>query len=171
MSSWPAVLRKNWPIFISLFAAKHATSLSDHGVEVQDIVQAASKFTQVATKFNNTFDLTIPSLELLGFHEYNDQMMELERAFLLPPSAESQFFIGNEAVMTSTFRHVIHGPSPLNVNVIDFLPRLRAAIEIAKNHNVWNVVKREAFYVVDALESAACVLDNHLVSVSDWDDV
>jgi len=154
---------------IQHFMAKHATSLSDHGVEVQDIVQAASKFTQVATKFNNTFDLTIPSLELLGFHEYNDQMMELERAFLLPPSAESQFFIGNEAVMTSTFRHVIHGPSPLNVNVIDFLPRLRAAIEIAKNHNVWNVVKREAFYVVDALESAACVLDNHLVSVSDWD--
>ena len=39
----------------------------------------------------------------------------------------------------------------------------------------WNVVKREAFYVVDALESAACVLENHLIyqettdSPTSWD--
>ena len=47
---------------------------------------ASSKFTKVAKNFNNSFDVTIPSLELLAYHEYNDQLLELERAFLLPPS-------------------------------------------------------------------------------------
>ena len=69
----------------------------------------------------------------MALHEYNDQMMELERAFLLPPSAESGFFLTSETeFMTSTYRHIIHGPSPLDGNKIDFLPRLRAAVEIAK---------------------------------------
>ena len=60
----------------------------------------------------------------------------------------------------------------LHKNSIEFLPRLRAALEIAKTYEgsiqendiAWNIVKREAFYVVDALESASCVLENHLVT-------
>ena len=35
---------------------------------------------------------------------------------------------------------------------------------IQENDIAWNIVKREAFYVVDALESASCVLENHLVT-------
>ena len=123
--------------------------------------------------------MTIPSLELLSYHEYNDQLLELERAFLLPPSASSStgklssFFVKVDGTVgtdmsTSTYRHVIHGPSPLDASKIDFLPRLRAALDIAKastqyNMEAWNVVKKEAFFVVDALESAACVLENHLI--------
>lgn len=155
-------------------------------------MKAASKFSQVAHAFNNSFDLSVPSLELLSYHEYNDQLLELERAFLLPPSSSSStsFFVSswplappssssalansimrNGPVSTSTYRHVIHGPSPLDASQIHFLPRLRAALDIAKavttseqhNQQAWNVVKREAFYVVDALESAACVLENHLI--------
>jgi len=157
---------------INNFMEKYNAILHQHKVDITGIRQAASKFSQVAKTFNSTFDLTVPSLQLLGLHEYNDQMLELERAFLLPPSAESQFFVTSEAVMTSTYRHVIHGPSPLNENSIEFLPRLRAALEIAKTYEgsiqendiAWNIVKREAFYVVDALESASCVLENHLVT-------
>ena len=33
-------------------------------------------------------------------------------------------------VSTSTYRHVIHGPSPLDASQIDFLPRLKAALDI-----------------------------------------
>ena len=54
----------------------------------------------------------------------------------------------------------------IDANKIDFLPRLRAALEIAKATQYeedWNVVKRETFFVIDALESAACVLENHLI--------
>ena len=75
----------------------------------------------------------------------------------------------------------MNGPSPLDASQIDFLPRLRAALDIAKANTAqdqdkaWNVVKREVFYVVDALESAACVLENHLIyqettnSPTSWD--
>lgn len=150
-----------------------------HFFQVKDLLTAASKFSQVAHAFNNSFDLSVPSLELLSYHEYNDQLLELERAFLLPPSSSSStsFFLAdsessaimrNGPVSTSTYRHVIHGPSPLDASQIHFLPRLRAALDIAKasttdNQQAWNVVKRESFYVVDALESAACVLENHLI--------
>ena len=54
----------------------------------------------------------------------------------------------------------------LDANKIDFLPRLRAALDIAKATEYeedWSVVKRETFFVIDALESAACVLENHLI--------
>ena len=54
-------------------------------------MDASAKFTKVATTFNNSFDLTIPSLEFLAYHEYSDQLLELERAFLLPPSSSSKF--------------------------------------------------------------------------------
>jgi hypothetical protein len=152
---------------VQLFMAKHADLLATHGVQVKDITSAASKFVEVTNKFNNSFDLTILSLELLGYHEYNDQLMELERAFLLPPSADSTFFVTtSDTVVASSYRHVIHGPSPLDARQIDFLPRLRAAMEIAKvddSVKAWNVVNREAFFVVDSLESASCVLDNHLI--------
>lgn len=162
---------------VQAFMGQHGSTLNDHGVKADDIKTAASKFTLVASKFNNTFEVNIPSLEMLGFHEYNDQLMELERAFLLPPSADSLFgslssTSESVSMSTSTYRHLIHGPSPLDGNKIDFLPRLRAALELAKSTvnstslesiKAWNVVRREAFYVVDALESASCVLDNHLI--------
>ena len=121
--------------------------------QVTDLLSASSKFIEVAKNFNNTFDLSVPSLEFLGFHEYNDQLLELERSFLA--SGSSKPFI---------FRHLIHGPSPLDANQIDFLPRLKAAVEMAQeDQKYWTLVKREVFLVVDALEAAACVLENHLI--------
>ena len=130
----------------------------------------------MSSDFHNSFDTSFTSLELLAYHEYNDQLLELERAFLLPPSTHPAFFVTSTGqpptrttLSTSTYRHVIHGPSPLDANQIHFLPRLRAALEIAKapglvaSEEAWNVVKREVFFVVDALESAACVLENHLI--------
>ena len=147
-------------------------------LQVEDILSASSKFVRVSSDFHNSFDTSFTSLELLAYHEYNDQLMELERAFLLPPSTHPTFFVTSSsgqqrtAMSTSTYRHVIHGPSPLDASQIDFLPRLKAALEIAKaagseSTEAWNVVKREAFFVVDALESAACVLQNHLIDTTE----
>jgi len=96
--------------------------------------------------------------------------MELERAFLLPafasqPHKEEGSLFGR-ILSTSPFRHLIHGPSPLNVAHLEFLPRLSAAIQIAEIEKTtlsWNSVQREVFYAIDALESATCVLNNHLI--------
>ncbi len=65
---------------------------------------------------------------------------------------------------------MVYGPSPLNAANVEFFPRLSAALTVAMAQSPskcdvaqWEAVKREAFFVVDALESASCVLDNHLV--------
>jgi len=96
--------------------------------------------------------------------------MELERAFLLPSFASQSYreskLLFNRILSTSPFRHLIHGPSPLNLAHLEFFPRLSAAIQIAKIENTspsWNAVRREVFYAIDALESATCVLNNHLI--------
>ena len=78
-----------------------------------------------------------------------------------------------ETILSGPFRHVIHGPSLTNFAQMSYLPRLQAALEVAKAENSslsWKAVKREAFFVVDALDSASCVLDNHLVYTFPFDD-
>jgi len=152
------------------FMSRYADNMDTNGIPVNDILLASTKFTKIAKNFNNSFDVTVPALELLSYHEYNDQLLELERSFLLPPSTSGSkpFYLkpSNADVSTSTYLHVIYGPSPLDANKIDFLPRLRAALDIAKATEYeedWSVVKRETFFVIDALESAACVLENHLI--------
>ena len=99
--------------------------------------------------------------------------MELERAFLLPPSAFN-------AVLNPAYRHLRHsifGPSLTQINAaaeIALFPRLAAALAALKAANVTTTdhrplvesVQRELFYVMDGLEAATCVLDNHVV----WGD-
>ena len=95
--------------------------------------------------------------------------MELERAFLLPSSAFN-------TVLNPAYRHLRHtifGPSPTQINAvgITLFPRLAAALAALKAANITNAenrplvesVQRELFYVMDSLEAASCVLDNHVV--------
>merc|ERR1712020_694951 len=89
---------------------------------------------------------------------------------LIPTITESS--LHNGILSGGPYRHVIHGPSPLNAAHLEFLPRLSAAIQIAEIENSnksWKSVTRELFFVIDALESARCVLDNHLVHLSNRD--
>ena len=96
--------------------------------------------------------------------------MELERAFLLPPSAFNTVL--NPA--QSHIRHTIFGPSPTRIGAskVTVFPRLAAALAALKAANITNStdhqplahsVQRELFYVMDAFEAASCVLDNHVV--------
>ncbi len=61
-------------------------------------------------------------------------------------------------------RHAIYGPSPVDAARAVIFPRLAASIEIEDGTGEMSeAVKKEVFYVVDALESATCVLDNHVI--------
>ena len=101
--------------------------------------------------------------------------MELERAFLLPPFALN-------AALDPAYRHLRHaifGPSQTQTNAaeITVFPRLAAALAALKAANITGdaptgsndqealvqSVQRELFYVMDGLEAASCVLDNHVV--------
>ena len=87
---------------------------------------------------------------------------------MLPPFIDSyqdeSSAIGQ--VLSGPFRQVMYGPSPINFRENLFLPRLSTAIAFAKitaDEKDWKVVERELFYVVDSLDTALCVLDNHLI--------
>ena len=59
----------------------------------------------------------------------------------------------------------------LNKNVVLILQIIRAyshfsllqIAQIEDSETNWKIVQKEIFYVVDALESASCVLSNHLI--------
>ena len=144
--------------------------------------------------YDDASDIFGSTLTFLADHEYSDQvgnlgeceihsqpnksspfirifqLMELERAFLLPPSAFNTVL--NPA--QSHIRHTIYGPSLTRIGAakITVFPRLTAALAALKTANITNStdhqplaqsVQRELFYVMDALEAASCVLDNHVV--------
>ncbi len=52
-------------------------------VDVLSLEKAIDKFIIATERFQSTYD-PAPYLELLGHHEFNDQLVELERSFLLP---------------------------------------------------------------------------------------
>ncbi len=120
-----------------------------------------------------TYDGNGGALELLGHHEFSDQMMEMERAMLINVWGES----GNSKcphplMASSPHRHAIYGPSPLDGGAALAFPRLDSAVRMAlamRGHDeseekvLWECARREMFFIVDALDSATCVLDNHLV--------
>eukprot|EP00095_Tigriopus_kingsejongensis_P005876 maker-scaffold38_size502422-snap-gene-3.21 protein:Tk05876 transcript:maker-scaffold38_size502422-snap-gene-3.21-mRNA-1 annotation:"glutamate carboxypeptidase 2" len=171
------VMTPNLPGSVSDYAAKihqdiHAfvhtndRNLDAHGVNLQELFDALNKFDLAAHRFHSTYNPTFP-MEFLGHHEFSDQIMELERAFLLPVTF-TELSSQNHVLLRNPFKHIIYGPDPLNQGKSVVFPQLNGALTLAKYDNssgdlLWESVRREAFFVVDALESASCILDNHLV--------
>ena len=146
------------------FWTEYEKVLTYQKVDLESVRTALDKFEGAAQRFTNTYNPGF-RLEFLGHHEFSDQIMELERAFLLPASYAGHVREAN-ALLRNPFKHVIYGPNTLDQAQVTVFPQLTAAIQIAKKedtHVAWKGVEREVFFVVDALESAACVLDNHLV--------
>ncbi|TRY69059.1 hypothetical protein TCAL_04427 [Tigriopus californicus] len=149
---------------IHTFIQVNDKDLEEHDVNVGDMVDALNKFEVAAFRFHSTYDPSFP-LEFLGHHEFSDQLMELERSFLLPASY-SELSGQPIPLLRSPYKHIIYGPDPLNQGMSVLFPQLSGALKLARYLNttgLWDSVRREAFFVVDALESASCVLENHLV--------
>ncbi|KAL3244917.1 hypothetical protein MRX96_018499 [Rhipicephalus microplus] len=91
------------------------------------------------------------------FKEYNDRLMQLERAFLLPAAYPHH----------PHYRHVIYGPDVDSGYRSVLFPHLTAAISNARQDNhspSWNRVRECLSYVVNALRSATNVLSSAVVS-------
>ncbi len=143
-----------------------------------DLERSLQKFDEAASRFHSAYDTSTPSLEFLAHHEFSDQLIELERSLLAPMSATWDFLSKDFFVLS---KHVVYGPSPLNPAETRLFPRLSAALEVAakmseqspneqllttirsRHPDLRDVIDREAFLISDALDSASCVLDNHLV--------
>ena len=147
---------------VNIFLSKYADDLAANRIDITGIQKASKEFVEAAKNFHFFYNPT-PALDMLAHHDFNDQLMELERAFLLPPFVSTHVeSLGD--ILNGPFRQIIYGPSPINHHENLFLPRLTTAIEMAKHSTgSWEVVRREMFFVEDALHSAECVLDNHLI--------
>lgn len=147
------------------FLGKYKKLLTYQKVDLESVHTALNQFETAAHRFQNTYNPEF-RLALLGHHEFSDQVMELERSFLLPASYTGGHVQDSNPLLQNPFKHVIYGPDPLDQAQVGIFPQLEAAIQVAKardTHEAWKEVKKELFFVVDALESAACVLDNHLI--------
>ncbi|CAB4054611.1 NAALAD [Lepeophtheirus salmonis] len=123
----------------------------------------AKEVSQESIKFFRTYAQVLKENELnfLEYHEFNDQLSEVERSFLMP----RDFEIPN--VIYSPYRHVIRGPSPLNSGKLETFPRLRASLELVLKTSLgsWDMVKREAFFFVsEALKAATCVMGQSYIT-------
>ena len=129
-----------------------------------DLSSAVSAFESAARAFHSAYDTTTPALELLAHHEYSDQLMETERAFLAPAS-----IVRGGTFPNGIGGHVLYGPDPLNAARAVLFPGVSAALEMTRvaedKGAAVDALRREVFVVVNALNAAKCVLDNHLV----WD--
>eukprot|EP00096_Caligus_rogercresseyi_P014815 TRINITY_DN7307_c0_g1_i1.p1 TRINITY_DN7307_c0_g1~~TRINITY_DN7307_c0_g1_i1.p1 ORF type:complete len:824 (-),score=172.70 TRINITY_DN7307_c0_g1_i1:147-2618(-) len=142
------------------FFKSYAGVLKENELDVlSQLKLAISEFQASSKGFHDSFRTRIPQLEFLENHEYNDQLSEVERAFLMPRDFEIR------DVFFSPERHVIRGPSPLNSAQLETFPRLRASLELVLKTSLgsWDMVKREAFFVTEALRAATCVMDNHIL--------
>ncbi|CAN7988327.1 unnamed protein product, partial [Ixodes pacificus] len=142
------------------FEGSYAPVLEDHAIDLEPVTKALVQFEQAASSFHDNYEGMNKNNLLLALQEYNDRLVQLERAFLLPSGYPHH----------PHFRHVIYGPSSDGSYQGVLFPHLRAAIEDAKrdNHSAsWNQVRESLSYVVHALRSAANVLNSTVLTKHD----
>ncbi|CAN7987070.1 unnamed protein product [Ixodes hexagonus] len=139
------------------FEGRYALPLRDHGIDLEPLSKTLVQFEQAASRFHDNYEDMNKNNLLLALQEYNDRLVQLERAFLLPSGYPHH----------PHFRHVIYGPSSNSSYNSVLFPHLTAAIEDAKRDNhspSWNYVRESLSYVVHALRSGANVLSSAVLT-------
>lgn len=142
------------------FEGRYALTLRDHRIDLEPLSKSLLQFGQAASRFHDNYEDMNKNNLLLALQEYNDRLVQLERAFLLPFSYPHH----------PHFRHVIYGPGSNGSYHSSLFPHLTAAIEDAKRDNhspSWNHVRESLSYVVHALRSAANVLGSAVLTKCD----
>lgn len=146
---------------LNSFVWKYKTLLSDNDIALEPLGEANEKFKKACQEFHDNYETVNRNNLLLALRQYNDRLIELERSFLLPPTANS---------LQPNFRHSVYGPNLSNVYEGIAFPHLVAAIEKARSSNdtqYWEGVKEQLSYVVYALLSAEGVLSNQILLKKD----
>ncbi|XP_064459471.1 putative N-acetylated-alpha-linked acidic dipeptidase [Ornithodoros turicata] len=133
------------------FEKKYSQLLKDHSIGLESLSEAVVNFSKIADNFHDNYEEMNKHNILEALQDYNDRLLELERAFLLPPAYPSHRWL----------RHVIYGPESGSGHTGVLFPHLSSSIDEAKleNHSLsWTVVKQDLSHVLHALRSAANVL-------------
>uniref|UniRef100_T1ISE6 Peptidase M28 domain-containing protein n=1 Tax=Strigamia maritima TaxID=126957 RepID=T1ISE6_STRMM len=97
------------------FHELYSSELSELNVSLDSLELAVKTFDKACLEYHNNFQSVNEHEELLGYHEYNDRAMELERA-LISRHSDSFYKV--------YYRHVLFGPHPDNKNIGIFLPEV-----------------------------------------------
>uniref|UniRef100_A0A131YJE0 Aminopeptidase NAALADL1 n=1 Tax=Rhipicephalus appendiculatus TaxID=34631 RepID=A0A131YJE0_RHIAP len=140
-----------------VFEKTYSQLLKDHNIDLEPLSKSLIQFEQAALNFHDNYEEMNKNNLLLALQEYNDRLMQLERAFLLPAAYPHH----------PHYRHVIYGPDVDSGYRSVLFPHLTAAISNARQDNhspSWNRVRECLSYVVNALRSATNVLSSAVVS-------
>lgn len=141
----------------TVFEKAYAQVLKDHNIDLDPLSKALLQFEQAALNFHDNYEEMNKNNLLLALQEYNDRLMQLERAFLLPAGYPRH----------PHFRHVIYGPDVDSGYRSVLFPHLTAAIAAARQDNhspSWNHVRECVSYVVHGLRSATNVLSSAILT-------
>ncbi|XP_076370805.1 N-acetylated-alpha-linked acidic dipeptidase 2-like isoform X2 [Tachypleus tridentatus] len=138
------------------FLAHYRNVLNDFKIDLGPLKKAFDSFSQHCLNFHNNFDTVDNDNLLLAMREYNDKLLQLERAFLLPYGV----------FVNPYYRHVLYGPDPYNNYQGIIFPHLVTSLIIAQENNTadnWNTVREHLSYVIHAFKSAEQVLGSSLL--------
>lgn len=115
-----------------------------HNVSVTALSRAVKNFAKTSLKFER-MKLKIGPKDLRAV---NDQMMQLEKAFIQTVEANDP----------KQLRHVIYGPNLTNLYGGIYFPRVSHAVKMARKTGNWELVKKEISLLTYSINSAANVL-------------
>lgn len=115
-----------------------------HNVSVTALSRAVKNFAKTSLEFER-MKLKIGPKDLRAV---NDQMMQLEKAFIQTVEANDP----------KQLRHVIYGPNLTNLYGGIYFPRVSHAVKMARKTGNWELVKKEISLLTYSINSAANVL-------------
>lgn len=121
------------------------TDFKAHNISTAAFSRAVSNFAKISCEFERNKI----KVGTKGSRSVNDQMMQLEKAFI-------QTIEVNDP---KQFRHIIYGPNLSNLYGGIYFPRVNHAVKIARKTGDWELVKKELSLLTYSINSAASVLN------------
>lgn len=144
-------------ISFKTFQEEYGKLLSSKSIGIVKMGLAVDSFLHTCKGFHNNFTAVNMDDESLGYHEYNDRAIELERSLIMT----------DWEVYHLAHRHAIFGPHPYNAKEGVAFPHLLGALLTANSSNTdtsWQHVEYQIAQVTSALNSARMVLSSDVLT-------
>lgn len=132
--------------------------LTDHEVNLDIILKAIHYFESAVHTHSEDFARSNETSTILAYHEYNHQLMQIERTFILPRGVRD----------SPIFRHAIFGPHPHDLHRGVIFPGIVDSILRAQQYNSTSAsidaIRLQVAEVVQVLQAAGSMLISSVVS-------
>ncbi|XP_038076194.1 N-acetylated-alpha-linked acidic dipeptidase 2-like isoform X2 [Patiria miniata] len=133
----------------------YEAQMAAQGITFDYIYSALANFSAAATEFEKVISQT-DMKDLMALRRVNDQLMQLERAFIDPLGLPDRKFL----------RHIVFAPSSKNYYAADAFPGIVDAMyridEALDQDARWDIVKQQMAVTTHAIQSAVSTLQDVL---------